>query len=130
MAKCICRGYPGSLAQMVNPSLYKHVGSASAYQILPVVSLRSLSTGAFLLESEKNCLKAMQIRDSERLMPYPSKHGSSKNVQKRVYELRQLKTVLCETFGVTEYASFFESLRHALHSKELSKPEKRKLASI
>ncbi|KOH01173.1 Atp22p [Saccharomyces eubayanus] len=127
MAKCICRSYQGSLAQMVNPSLYKHMGSASPYQILPIVSLRSLSTKGFLLESEKNCLKATQIRDFERLMPYSSKHESSKNVQKRLYELRQLKTVLCETFGVTEYASFFESLRHALRSKDLSNPEKRKL---
>ncbi|CAI4058970.1 Atp22p SKDI_04G5600 [Saccharomyces kudriavzevii IFO 1802] len=127
MVKCICRGYLGPLAQMVTPPLFKHMGGAFAYQILPIASLRSLFTKSLLLVSKQNCSKVVHFDDFERLMPCHSKHGPSKNVQKHLYELRQLRTVFSETFGITEYASFFESLRDALRLKDPSKTEKKKL---
>ncbi|QHS72541.1 Atp22p [Saccharomyces paradoxus] len=127
MVKCIYRVYFGNLAQMVTRPLFKHVGSAYAYQVLPITNLRSLSTKSCPLESKLNRSYSVQFGDSERLMPCFSKGGSSKNVQKHLYELRQLKSVLSETFGVTEYASFFGSLQNTLHIKNCSESEKKKL---
>ncbi|CAI4358087.1 BAD_collapsed_G0012140.mRNA.1.CDS.1 [Saccharomyces cerevisiae] len=127
MLKCICRVYSQPLAQMVTSRLFKHIGSAETYKILPITNLRHLSTKNCPLKSKSNRSEPLQFGDFERQVPCSRKSGSSKNVQKRLYELRQLKTVLSETFGVTEYASFFESLRNALHINNCSENEKKKL---
>ena len=103
------------------------MGSTNTYQALSITSFRFLSTKNCVLRDEQNCLKPVHFDNFERLIPCSNKGGSTKIVQKRLYELRQLRTVSSDTFGLTEYASFFKALRDVLNLKDCSKCEKQKL---